>query len=152
MAMRLWAVLYLAIWVVFIEFLFAMIPQGQPLLSYLHYGLGFVIVGLAYYNFTALRQTTVPGRVKRIAYATLYLAVLVVILGIPLAFHVGTGWPILSGLTVWNLIIFLHVVNAFAILTQMAAVAIAYDMWEEKEFLQETKPGEVPPAPAAVQP
>jgi len=62
---------------------------------------------------------------------------------------VGAGWPILFGLTVWNLIIFIHVVNAFAIITQMAAVAIAYDMWEDKEFLQDTHPGEVPPAVVA---
>ena len=145
--MRLWAVLYVAIWVVFLEFLLAMVPEGQPFLSYVHAGLGFVILGLAYYNFAALRQTTVPGRVKRIAYATFYLAVLVVILGVLLLFHFGSAWSILFGLTVWNFIIFLHVVNAFAIITQMAAVAIAYDMWEEKEFLQETRPGEVPPAP-----
>ena len=145
--MRLWAVLYVAIWVVFLEFLLAMVPEGQPFLYYVHSGLGFVILGLAYYNFAALRQTTVPGRVKRIAYATFYLAVLVVILGVLLLFHFGSAWSILFGLTVWNFIIFLHVVNAFAIITQMAAVAIAYDMWEEKEFLQETRPGEVPPAP-----
>ncbi len=146
--MRLWAALYAAIWVVFLEFLLAMIPQWQPFLSYLHDGLGFVIVVIAYLNFAALRQTTVPGRVKRIAWATLYLAVLTVFLGALVVFHVGSGWPIAFGLTVWNLLLFVHVVNAFAILTQMAAVAIAYDMWEEKEFLQETRPGEIPPAPA----
>ena len=147
--MRLWAALYAAIWVVLLEFLLAMIPQGQPFLSYLHDALGFVIVGIAYYNYAALRQTTVPGRVKRIAFATFYLAVAMGVLGLLLVFHVGAGWPILFGLTVWNLIIFIHVVNAFAIITQMAAVAIAYDMWEDKEFLQDTHPGEVPPAVVA---
>jgi hypothetical protein len=147
--MRLWAALYAAIWVVFLEFLLAMIPQGQPFLSYLHDGLGVVIAGIAYYNFAAVRRTTVPGRVKRIASWTLYLAVFTVFLGVLLVFNLGAGWPIAFGLTVWNLIIFLHVVNAFAIITQMAAVAIAYDMWEEREFLEETKPGEIPSAPTA---
>lgn len=148
--MRLWAALYAAIWVVFLEFLLAMIPRWQPFLSYLHDGLGFVIVVIAYLNFVALRRSTVPGRVKRIAWATLYLAVFTVVLGVLAVFHVGSGWPIAFGLTVWNLILFVHVVNAFAILTQMAAVATAYDMWEEKEFLQETRPGEIPAAPAPV--
>jgi hypothetical protein len=34
----------------------------------------------------------------------------------------------------------------------MAAVAIAYDMWAEKEFLEETRPGEIPPNPATTRP
>jgi hypothetical protein len=146
--MKLWAALYLAIWIVFLEFLFAMIPFWQPLLTYLHAGLGFIIVTLAYYNFAALRKTTVPGRVKRIASATFSLAVLMAVLGPLLLVNVGAGWSILFGITVWNVILFIHVVSAFAIITQMAAVAIAYDMWEEKEFLEETRPGEIPPNPA----
>ncbi|MGQ0796413.1 MAG: hypothetical protein ACT4OI_00900 [Methanobacteriota archaeon] len=52
-------------------------------------------------------------------------------------------------MTVWGLILFIHVVNAFAIITQAAAVAIAYDMWEDKEFLKETAPGEIPAVPAS---
>jgi len=146
--MRLWASLYLAIWVVFVEFLLAMIPFWQPALIYLHAGLGFVIVWIAYSNFAQLRKTTVPGRVKRIASATFRLAILMAILGPMLLLNVGAGWTILGGITVWNAILFVHVVNAFAIITQMAATAIAYDMWEEKEFLEETRPGEIPPNPA----
>ena len=46
------------------------------------------------------------------------------------------------------MILFLHVVIGFAIITQAAAVAIAYDMWEDKEFVKETAPGEVPEMPA----
>ena len=148
--MKLWAALYVAIWVVFLDFLLAMIPQGHPLLTYLHAGLGFVIVGVTYYNFVGLKATTVPGRVKRIAWASFYLSVLVVILGLLLLFNVGASWTLFDGITVWNGIIFVHVVTAFAVITQMAATAIAYDMWEEKEFAQETRPGEVPPAPVPV--
>ena len=148
--MRLWASLYAAIWVVFLEFLLAMIPFGQPYLIYLHAGLGVIVLVIAYYNFVALRATAVPGRVKRIASATFYLAILMVILGLAVFFNLGAGWKLLDGITVWNGILFLHVVNAFAIITQMAAVAIAYDMWEDKEFLQETRPGEMPPNSARV--
>ena len=145
--MRLWIALYGVIWVVLVEFLLAMIPFGQPYLTYLHGGLGFVIVGIAYYNFAGLRKTTVPGRVKRIASATWYLAILMAVLGLLLFFNVGAGWAVLDGITVWNGILFLHVVTAFAIITQMAAAAIAYDMWEEREFLENTRPGEIPPNP-----
>jgi hypothetical protein len=146
--MRLWAALYGAIWIVFLEFLLAMIPFEQPLLTYLHAALGFIIVAIAYYNYAALRMTTVPGRVKRIASATFSLAILTAILGPLVLLNVGAGWSIFDGITIWNAILFLHVVNAFAIITQMAAAAIAYDMWEEKEFLEETRPGEIPPNPA----
>jgi hypothetical protein len=143
--MRLWAALYGAIWVVLVEFLLAMIPEGQPFLTYLHIGLGLVIVAIAYFNFRALRTTAVPGRVKRIASATFSLSVFMAFLGPLLFFNVGAGWPILFGLTVWNALLFVHVVTAFGIITQMAATAIAYDMWEEREFLRESLPGVVPP-------
>jgi len=145
--MRLWASLYGAIWVVFLEFLLAMAPQGRPWSLYAHFALGFAIVAIAYYNFDAVRGTTVPGRVRRIASATFYLSILMAVLGVPLVFNVGAAWPIVPGVSVWNLILLLHVANAFAVITQMAATAIAYDMWEEKEFLQETRPGEVPADP-----
>jgi len=142
---RLWAALYGAIWVVFLDFLLAMIPFGQPFLTYLHAGLGFIIVVIAFYNFANLRKTTVPGRVKRIASATFYLAIMMAILGPLLLLNIGTGWQIFDGITAWNGILFIHVTTAFGIITQMAATAIAYDMWEEKEFLEETRPGEIPP-------
>jgi hypothetical protein len=146
-SMRLWGALYGAIWVVFVEFLLAMIPQGQPYLLYVHGVLGFLIVALAYSNYRALRGTTAPGRIKRVASASFSLSVFMAFLGPLIFFNVGAGGTILFGLTVWNALLFLHVVTAFGIITQMAAVAIAYDMWEEKEFLRETRPGEVPRAP-----
>ncbi len=40
-----------------------------------------------------------------------------------------------------------HAVNALAIITQAAAAAIAYDMWEDHEFEKESLPGVIPPAP-----
>jgi len=145
--MKLWVALYGSIWIVLLEFLLSMVPQGRPWVLYVHFILGFVIVGVAYYNYHALRQTAVPGRIKRIVSATISMSVLMAVLGPLLVLNVGAGWPVFTGVTVWNLILFIHVMTAFGIITQMAAVAIAYDMWEDKEFLEETKPGVVPPPP-----
>jgi hypothetical protein len=87
--------------------------------------------------------------VQRNASVTLSLAVLMAILGPLLLRNVGTGAPILGSITAWNATLFVHVTTAFGIITQMAATAIANDVWEEKEFLTETRPGEVPSNPAA---
>ena len=71
-----------------------------------------------------------------------------VVLGLLLWFNVGTGWVIpAANVTIFQAILFFHVVNALAIITQAAAVAIAFDMWEDREFDKETEPGQVPAAP-----
>jgi hypothetical protein len=140
--MKLWMSLYALIWVTFIEFLLAMTPGASIVLQYLHIVLGLVIIGLAYYNFNGVRWTAVPGRVKRIAKTSFILSVVIGVLGLPLYF--GFVGPIFFGITLGGLILFFHVVVGFAIITQAAAVAIAYDMWEDKEFAKETAPGEVP--------
>ena len=142
--MKLWITLYAMIWIVFLEFLLAMTPRAPDALLYLHIILGIGIIGFAYYNFDGVRKTSVPGRVKRVAKASLNLSVVMAVLGVLLAFEIGRDWTILFGVTVWGLILFVHIVNAFAIITQAAAVAIAYDMWKDKEFEKETTPGEVP--------
>ena len=140
------------IWIVFFQFLLAMTPNAPAWLEYVHVGAGFIIVGLAFYNFNALRATVVPARVRRISKSTLQLSVVMGVLGLLLFFNVGANWTILLGVTVFGLVLFVHVVNAFAIITQAAAVAIAYDMWEDKEFAKETAPGEVPAMPAPKKP
>jgi len=146
--MKLWSALYVAIWVVFLEFLFGLWPDPPAPVPYLHLGLGLVIVFVAYYCYSQLRQTRVPGRVKRVAKASYNLSIVVVILGFLLWFNVGTDWVIpLLNLSIYRGILLLHVANAIAVITQLAAVAIAYDMWEDREFEKETEPGEVPSAP-----
>ena len=148
--MKLWMSLYTMIWIVLIEFLLAMTPGASTVLIYLHVILGAAIVGLAFYNFSGIRMTCVPGRVKRIAQASFNISVLVAILGALLFFEVGKAWVIpLINVSFYGLILLLHVINSFAIITQAAAVAIAYDMWDDKEFLKETEPGNVPPMPTA---
>ena len=145
--MKLWMSLYAMIWIVFIEFMLEMTPGVSITFLYLHIALGLVIIGLASYNFNGLRMTAVPGRLKRIAKTTLNLSVVCGILGFLLYFDTGVASPILFGVTLGGMILFLHVMIGFAIITQAAAVAIAYDMWEDKEFTKETAPGEVPDMP-----
>lgn len=149
--MKLWAALYLTIWVVFLEFLFEMLPVLPSVLPYLHLALGAAIIGITYSNYRGLRATRVPGRVKRVAQAAYGLSIVMLVTGVPLFFDLGSGWTIpVVGVTVFGLVLFVHIVNAFAIITQAAAVAIAFDMWEDREFERETAPGEVPPMPPPV--
>jgi hypothetical protein len=146
--MKLWASLYAMIWIVLIEFLLAMTPGGSSVLIYLHIILGVAIIGLAFYNFSGIRNTRIAGRVKRIAQASFNISVMVAILGFLLFFGVGRAWVIpLINVSIYGLILFFHVISAFAIITQAAAIAIAHDMWEEREFAEETEPGVVPPMP-----
>jgi len=144
---KLWAALYLAIWVVFLEFLLGLWPNPPAVVPYGHLALGLGIVPIAYYCFASLRRTRAPGRIKRVAQASWSLSILVAVLGFLLWFHVGSDWtvPVLP-FTVYEGILLLHVANAIAVITQLAAVAIAYDMWEDHEFGTESNPGEVPPA------
>jgi len=145
--MRLWAALYLAIWVVLLEILLGLWPDPPWVVPYCHLALGIGIAAIAYYCFDGLRKTRVPARVKRVARASWSLALLVVVLGFLLWFNVGASWTIPGlSLSVYRAFLFLHVVNAIAVITQMAAVAIAYDMWEDREFERETEPGHVPEA------
>jgi hypothetical protein len=145
--MKLWAALYGMIWLVFLEIWLAFTPIAPPLPYYVHLPVGFAVVGLAYRNYTGLRATEAPGRIKRISRATFNLSLLMIPLGLFLYSGIGASGPVLLGITVAGGVTFLHFVNAVAILTQAAAVAIAYDMWEDREFLRTTVPGEVPAAP-----
>ncbi|SNQ59424.1 hypothetical protein [Candidatus Methanoperedens nitratireducens] len=146
--MKLWASLYAMIWIVLIEFLLAMTPGGSSVLIYLHIILGIVITGIAFYNFSNIRNTRIAGRVKRIAQASFNISVMVAILGFLLFFGIGRALVIpLINVSVYGLIHFFHVFSSFAIITQAAAIAIAHDMWEDREFAEETEPGVVPPMP-----
>jgi hypothetical protein len=62
-------------------------------------------------------------------WVALYAMIWIVLIEFLLAMTPG-GSPVL---------IYLHVVSSFAIITQAAAVAIAYDMWEDNEFVKETE-------------
>lgn len=148
--MKLWSALYFAIWIVFFEMLLGMWPDPPAAVPYLHLVLGLGIVLITYYCFDALRRTRVPARVKRVAKASWSLSFVMVALGFLLWFNVGSAWVLpWVNLSFYRGVLLLHVVNAVAIITQLAAVAIAYDMWEDREFDKETEPGSVPAATAS---
>jgi hypothetical protein len=146
--MKLWMALYAMVWIALFEFLLVMTPGGSSVLMYLHSALGVAIIGLAFYNFSGIRKTRVMGRVKRTAQASYNISVTVGISGVLIFFDIGKT-PVIPGINVsiYGLILFFHAICAFAIITQAAAIAIAHDMWEDKEFLEETEPGIVPQMP-----
>ncbi len=152
--MKLWQGLFAMIWIAFLEFLIVMSTHvaafggvADPLI-YIHSALGFAMILLALNNYNGVRNTTIAGRVKRTAQSTFQLSILMAVLGVILLFKGYLTWEIpVVNLSLFYVLLFVHVVNAFAIITQAAAVAIAYDMWEDKEFDQVTTAGEVPPMP-----
>jgi len=141
---RLWVALYAMIWLVVLEIWLAFTPLVPPVPLYLHMALGVGILALAFSNFSALRASTVPARVKRTARATFALCLLMAVLGAAIYLRVGSSWQIVGGITLLGGIRFLHFLNAMAILSQASATAVVYDVWEEKEFLEVTTPGEIP--------
>jgi hypothetical protein len=146
--MKLWMSLYAMVWIALIEFLLAMTPGGSTILIYLHLILGAAIIGITFYNFSSIRKTRISGRVKRIAQASFNISIIVAIFGALVFFDVGRTLVIpFINVSIYGIILFFHVFNSFAIITQAAAIAIAYDMWEEREFLEDTEPGIVPPMP-----
>jgi hypothetical protein len=146
--MKLWVSLYSMTWILFIEFLLVMIYRGSSVLVYLHTILGVAVVIIAFYNFSGIRNTSIAGRVKRTAQACFYLSIAIAVLGFPLLLDVGREFVVpLIDLSIYRLILVVHLIIALAMITQAAAVAIAHDMWENHEFSEETQPGSVPPMP-----
>lgn len=145
--MATWTTLYAMTWVLLFELLLALAPGG-PVAGMIHLALGIAIVALAFGNHRGVRASAAPGRVKRTVQSTMQLSVVVAVIGALLAFDVGAGWTLGLGITMRGILLFAHAFVALAMFAQAAAAGIAFDMWEEKEFSQETVPGEIPP-PAA---
>lgn len=146
--MKLWMALYAMVWIALIEFLLVMTPGASSVIIYLHIVIGVFIIGLAFSNFSGIRKTRVMGRVKRIAQASYNISVTAGISGVLIFFDIGKT-PVIPviNVSIYGLILFFHVICAYAIITQAAAIAIAHDMWEDKEFEKETEAGVVPPHP-----
>jgi heme A synthase len=100
-----------------------------PLID-VHALLGLIILGLAHYNNVLLKRSAAPNRLKRITKATAILATIQIILGLILYANVRLGFTV----PLVDVVIFLHILIALAIITQASSVATAYDMWEEHEF------------------
>lgn len=129
--MKLWNLLYLIVWLVFLDFVLVLTPVGdRNLLVWGHAILGVAVLALAYVNMTEIRKTKAPDRLKRISRVTLSFAAVQLVLGIFLFLSLVAGVEV----PLTRLIDIVHVVIALAIITQASSVATAYDMWEEKEF------------------
>jgi hypothetical protein len=123
--LKLWASLYLLIWLAFAQFLVTAFSQVFGVV-YLHFVVGLAVLVLAIVNYRGLMRTSAPDRVKRISKVIPGMAAFDGLLGIPLyLFREGTiHWAISV----------LHLIVALAIIAQASSTATAYDMWEEKEF------------------
>lgn len=125
-----WKQLYLIVWLAFIQIVIILLPRIGTSLVDVHVVLGLLILGLAHYDYARLKRTAAPNRLKRIAKSTAALATFQIILGIILYanLRLNVTVPLVEVVT------FLHLVMALAIITQAASVATAYDMWEEHEY------------------
>jgi len=128
--MKVWKQLYLIVWLAFLQIIIILLPVFGGSLVDLHALLGFIILGLAHYDYAMLKRTEIPHRLKRIAKSTAILATVQVVLGLILYANVRLNVSI----PLVEVIVFIHLVIALAIITQAASVATAYDMWEEHEF------------------
>ena len=133
--MKIWASLYLIVWIAFLEFvsIFAN-NQGWLLSVEIHALLGLIIIILAFKNHIDVSKTEAPSRIKRILKATAGLTVAQAVLGIILFINIR-----IVAIPFVVIIDFLMFTIALAIIAQAASAATAYDMWEEKEFTQATK-------------
>jgi len=124
------------VWLVFLQIVIILesrIPVFGAYLVYGHVFLGLVILGLAHYNNAQIKKTEAPSRLKRIAKSTAILATIQIIFGVILLANIMM--PVTGVLvSLVELVLFLHIMTALAIITQASSVANAYDMWEEKEY------------------
>lgn len=130
-----WKSLYALVWLAFLQIVVILIPRFTIRLVDLHVLLGFIILGLAHYNNVLLKKSDAPNRLKRIVKATAVLATVQPLLGIALFLNLrlGIGFPFVE------VVNFIHIVIALAIITQASSVATAYDMWKEHEFTNPPK-------------
>jgi len=118
------------IWLASLQILIIVMPRFTLYLVDVHALLGLIILGLAHYNNAKIKRTEAPNRLKRIAKSTAILATVQIILGLILYANLRMNVAI----PLVEVIIFIHIVIALAIITQAASVATAYDMWEDHEY------------------
>ena len=133
---EIWQSLYLMIWMAFLEFILIFMDSfGWAYLVEIHILLGVIMLALAYNNLVKVKKTDAPDRIKRIVKATAGFVIFQDILGMPLFLN-----SILNlSLPFTEILDFLHLAIALTIIAQASSVATAYDMWEEKEFMQVPK-------------
>jgi hypothetical protein len=133
--MQLWKRLYNTVWLAF--FACVLIPRWMDVYvgSSIHVLLGLLMLLMTQGNARRLAALPVPPRLKRISKATAGFAIFQIAVGLAL----GAVMQLAPGLHIVLLLLRgTHIVCALAILSQASSVATAYDMWEEKEFTQES--------------
>lgn len=136
--MKTWTMMYLLIWVAFVQILLIMFPVLGSFPTYdLHLVVGVAVISLAYTVYSRVSKTDCPARIKRITKTTAYLGVFQAILGLILYLVLRFA----MGVPFTDLINFIHVAVAIAMITQASSSATAFDMWEEKEFTLPTTTG-----------
>ena len=123
--LKLWARLYLLIWLAFLQF-FVIFFSGLFAIDYLHSIVGFVVLTLAIVNYRGLMKTSAPSRVKRISKVIPGMVTFDGLLGVGI-------FLLEEGTYLWVLSI-MHLAVALAVIAQASSAATAYDMWEENEF------------------
>lgn len=133
--MSIWKLLYAMVWLAFLQIVIIILPQFTPYLVHAHVILGLIILMLAHVDFAQIKKSDAPNRLKRIVKSTAILATIQPILGIILFANavLNVHVPFVE------VVSFLHLVTALAIITQAASVATAYDMWEEHEYAPRSK-------------
>jgi hypothetical protein len=131
-----WKQFYALVWLAFLQIIIIIVPRFTVFLVDAHVVLGLGILALAHMNSGRIRKTEAPDRLKRIAKSTAILATFQVILGIILYADLRLGMSV----PLVDVISFIHLAIALAIITQASSVATAYDMWEEHEFSPTIKP------------
>ena len=143
--MKVWQNLYAIIWLMLLEILFQSKAIDFQGVKYVHVLLGVLILAMAFNNYINVNKTAAPDRTKRILRTAANFAVVQAVLGVII---VTTDVYNLFGICQMGIVQFLHLVIAIAMITQAASGATSYDMWEEKEFLQPSKPA-AQPGPAS---
>jgi uncharacterized membrane protein len=125
-----WKLLYAMVWLAFLQIILIFLSKFTAYLIDAHVLLGLVILALAHVNNAKLKRTEAPARLKRTAKATVGLATIQPILGIALL--ASAVMNVIKPFV--DVVSFLHLAIALAIITQASSVATAYDMWEDREF------------------
>jgi len=125
--------MYSIIWLVFFEIMLVMfLPVNFTINLAVHSLLGAATLWFSYSIYQRVKQSSCPARIKRITKTTWSLVIFQTALGVILAIGIYLSWGNLFS----TILSFLHLGNALAIITQASSSATAFDMWEEKEFLQ----------------
>jgi hypothetical protein len=143
--LKAWVPLYGMTWLVLVQFLTLMLaPRGSSLAIDLHILVGVGIIALAFVNMKNVQRTAAPARTKRIARAAFTISLGGGAIGVLLLFNIAPSVGLFRG----GFLYVLHLMAAFAVITQAASTATSFDMWQEREFEAPGPHMDAEPAPS----